>query len=105
MATTHVAFSWAVNFKIVRRATARDVGLISILHRKTNFHEDKERPTVQVSLLYPQFSYLQTVLVKVYQDFLICLSFPFRSRSCPVPRRGERVKKGTVHPRNIAVIT
>jgi hypothetical protein len=27
----------------------------------------------------------------------------FRSRSHPVPHRGERVKQGTVHPRNIDI--
>jgi hypothetical protein len=29
----------------------------------------------------------------------------FRSRSHPVPHRGERVKQGKVHLRNIAIIT
>ena len=36
--------------------------------------------------------------------FLFCFVC-FRSRSYPVPHRGERVKQGTVHNRNTAIIT
>ena len=89
----------------MRSVTARDVGIISSLHKKTSLREDQEKPTVQVSVLYPQFSYSQTVPVKVYQDFLFFFFVSFQVRSCPVPHRGERVEQGTVHPRNIAILT
>ena len=37
--------------------------------------------------------------------FVVFCFVCFRSRSHPVPHRGERVKQGTVHPRSIAIIT
>ena len=36
--------------------------------------------------------------------FVVLCFVCFRSRSHPVPHRGERVKQGTVHPSNLAVI-
>jgi hypothetical protein len=72
----------------------------------------------QVSFLFSQHSYLRTVLISVFTVFGLsrrreirlyvfrCVCFVcFRSRSYPVPHRGERVKQGIVHPRNIAIIT
>jgi hypothetical protein len=35
--------------------------------------------------------------------FVLLCFVCFRSRSHPVPHRGERVKQGTVHPRNIVL--
>jgi hypothetical protein len=76
----------------------------------------------QVNFQHFQVSYTRTVLVIVFSCsrtvgvtvFTNCAFSPFfftffwslfRSRSYPVPHRGERVKQGTVHPRNIVVIT
>jgi hypothetical protein len=77
--------------------------------------------TAQVSFQHFQVSYLRTVLIAVFNcsrtvrvtvftNCVLFLSFffflsLFRSRSYPVPHRGERVKQGKVHPRNIVVIT
>jgi hypothetical protein len=43
---------------------------------------------------------LQYVVVTVSKEHVIYLFFFFRSRSYPVPHRGERVKQRTVHVRN-----
>jgi hypothetical protein len=66
----------------------------------------------QVSYLLSLCSYLQTSVINVFYSvwrfritaqrafvFLCVFCFVcFRSRSHPVPHRGERVKQGTVHP-------
>jgi exonuclease I len=44
---------------------------------------------------------LQYVAVTVSKERVIYLLFFFRSRSYPVPHRGERVKQRTVHVRNL----
>jgi len=61
------------------------------------------------------YSYLQTFFYSVWRFhitakralvFLCVFRFVcFRSRSHPVPHRGERVKQGMVHPRNVVIIT
>jgi len=76
--------------------------------------------TAQISIPFSQCSYLQTVFISVFLQCLALFAWSrkaplcffvlfcfvcFRSRSYPVPHRGERVKQGTVHLRNTAIIT
>lgn len=79
--------------------------------------------TAQVSFQHFQVSYLRTIIITVFTCsriarepiftnyialfFLLFFFFGslFRSRSYPVPHRGERVKQGMVHFRNFSVVT
>jgi hypothetical protein len=88
----------------------------SSLYKKINKMKYKGRGSAGKFSVF-RVSYLQTALTTVFTCspavrvavFINCvvLSFPpppFRSCSHPVPHRGERVKQGTMHARNISTI-
>jgi len=96
------------------------------LHFLVVKEDDSERCTrtwtAQVSFQRFQVSYLTTASPTVFSLFPHCTCYCvftncvllffffflcslFRSRSYPVPHRGERVKQWTVHPRNFALFT
>jgi len=67
-----------------------------------------EATTFIASRLYLSLLYCTFVLVTIIPGFALVIVFLFvlfRSRSCPAPHRGGRVKQRTVLPQNIAIIT
>jgi hypothetical protein len=95
----------------------------TIIHFLVVQEDDSERctrtRTAQVSFQLFQVSYLTTASPTVFYLFPHCTCYRvftncvllfflwslFRSRSYPVPHRGERVKQRTVHPRNFGLFT
>ena len=87
-------------------------------YKKIYHNEIQDLRTTQVSIIFSQCSYLHIVFISVSFTmvgafrivakcacvFVVFCFVCFRSRSYPVPHRGERVKQGTVHPRNTAII-
>ena len=92
------------------RIEARILPAVSMLSRKANHHES------QACELNREVHCSRNILLPGFINycfyrlcFLLCCVWisdlhQLRSRSHLVPRRGERVKQGTVHPRNIAII-